>query len=140
MNPETSNGRFDPDTLDHLRDQDTVLLTTYKRDGTPIGTPVHLVIADGRPYFRTYNAAWKARRLRRNHDVEIAPSTLRGEPTGPALHALAHLAEGDEANRAARALARRHPIFQRWLIPWYHRLRGWKTIYFRVEPVRDCGT
>ena len=29
-----------------LAEADTVLLTSYRRDGTPVGTPVHVVVRD----------------------------------------------------------------------------------------------
>ena len=121
-------------SLNRFIDQDTVLLTTYKRDGTPVGTPVHLVVEDGRAYFRTYDHAWKFKRLMRNPEAEVAPSTLRGQPTGQPLHATAQMLTGDASARAARALCRKHPILHRWLIPGYHRLRGWRTVQFRLDP------
>jgi PPOX class probable F420-dependent enzyme len=121
-------------TFDRFADQDTVLLTTYRRDGTPVGTPVHLVVDGDHAWFRTYDHAWKYKRLMRNPEVEVAPSTLRGQPTGPALHATAHVVDGNDARTAARALGQRHPILHGWLIPWFHRLRGWRTVHFRVDP------
>jgi uncharacterized protein len=120
-------------TFDRFIDQDTVLLTSYKRDGTPVGTPVHLVVDGDHAYFRTYDHAWKFRRLMRNPEVEVAPSTLRGQPTGPALHATARMLRDGDAAVAARALSHRHPILHGWLIPWFHHLRGWRTVHFRVD-------
>ena len=35
--------------------------------------------------FRSWHKAWKTKRLANNPQVEAAPSTLRGEPTGPAI-------------------------------------------------------
>ena len=35
-------------TLDSLDDQWAVLLTTFRRDGTPVGTPVSLAVDAGR--------------------------------------------------------------------------------------------
>jgi uncharacterized protein len=90
----------------------TILLTTDKRDGTPISTPVSIVFADGRAFFRSWHTAWKTKRLARDPRVEAAPCTLRGEPTGPAISARARLLSGDDARLARRALGRRHPILQ----------------------------
>ena len=33
--------------------QPTVLLTTYRRNGTPVGTPVHIAVDGNRAVFRT---------------------------------------------------------------------------------------
>lgn len=58
----------------------TVLLTTFKRDGTPVDTPVNLASDGTHGYFRSYDKAWKTKRLRRDGRVRLAPSGLRGAP------------------------------------------------------------
>jgi PPOX class probable F420-dependent enzyme len=78
----------------------TILLTTYKRDGTPVATPVSVAFDGGRAFFRSYDQAWKTRRLRRNPAVQAAPATLRGRPTGPAIRARAALLDGEQARLA----------------------------------------
>ena len=95
----------------------TILLTTYKRDGTPVATPVSVAFDGGRAFFRSYDQAWKTRRLRRNPVVQAAPATLRGKPTGPAIRARATLLDGEQARLAARALGRRHPFRPSWCRP-----------------------
>jgi uncharacterized protein len=115
-------------------EQNTVLLTSFKRDGTPVGTPVHIAVDDGHIYFRSYEKAWKTKRIRRNPRIEIAPSTLRGTPTGPAIEARACILDGEEATRAARAIGHKYPILHRKLIPWWHKLMGTRTMHFEVEP------
>ena len=62
-------------TLESLRHTKTILLTTYRRDGTPIGTPVSIAFDGERAFFRSYDKAWKTRRLRNNPRVEAAPCT-----------------------------------------------------------------
>src|SRR5438477_8753926 len=82
--------------------QPTVLLTTYRRDGTPVGTPVSIAVEGDHAFIRTYDRAWKAKRLRNNPDVEVAPSTALGKQTGGAVRARARLLDGEEAQHAAR--------------------------------------
>ena len=110
-----------------------VLLTTYKRDGTPVPTPVNLAVEGDHAYFRSYDKAWKTKRIAHNPDVELAPSSVRGKPTGPALRARARLLEGDEAQRARRAIARRHPVFQGFLIPLAHKMARYTTMHYEVS-------
>jgi uncharacterized protein len=111
----------------------TVLLETRRRDGTFVATPVSLVVDGGRAYFRTYDAAGKAKRLRNFPEVRVAPSTLRGRPTGPAVDARARLLQGAEAEHARRVLARRFPVLHGVLVPWAHRLKGWTTLHYELE-------
>src|SRR5215204_741889 len=80
--------------------QKTVLVTTYRQDGRPVGTPVSLAVDGDHASLRSFEQAGKTRRLRHNPRVDIAPSTARGRPTGPALQATARRLEGAEARRA----------------------------------------
>ena len=120
-----------------LKDAKTILLTTYKRDGTAVGTPVSIAFDGDRAFFRSYDKAWKTRRLRHNPRVQAAPSPFRGRPTGPAIGARATLLEGEEARVAAKALARRHRVLQAVLVPAAHRLMRYDTMHYELRP--DAG-
>ena len=64
-----------------------VRLTTFRRDGTPVPTAVHIVVDGDTALFRTWNTTGKAKRLRHTPAVLVAPSTMRGRPRGPAIRA-----------------------------------------------------
>lgn len=113
----------------------TVLLTTYKRDGTPVGTPVNLAVEGEHAYFRSYDKAWKTKRISNNPDVEIAPSSVRGRPTGPALRARARLLGAEEAQHARSVIARRHPVFQGFVIPLAHKMARYTTMHYELSVV-----
>jgi PPOX class probable F420-dependent enzyme len=112
----------------------TIQLVTYKRDGTAVATPVSVAVAGDRAFFRTYDQAGKARRLRRDPRVEVAPATFRGRVTGPGAPARAVLLDSGQAAVAARALARRHRLLQAVLVPLAHRLRGYRTLHYELLP------
>jgi uncharacterized protein len=122
------------DGLAQVKNTKTVLLTTYKRDGTAVSTPVSIAFDDDRAFFRSYDKAWKTKRLRRDSRARIAPSTMRGRPTGPAIQARAALLEGEQARIAARALARRHRVLQAILVPAAHRLMRYRTMHYELRP------
>ena len=115
--------------------QKTVLLTTYRRDGTPVGTPVNIAVDGDRAFVRTFDTAWKLKRIRNNPEVEVAPSTLRGKPTGPAIRAHARVLVGGESAYAGRAIARKYPILHGFLVPLFHRLRRNKTVHIELTPL-----
>ncbi len=117
-----------------IRDAKTILLTTYKRDGTAVATPVSVAFDGERAFFRSYDKAWKTKRLRHDPAVQAAPATLRGKPTGPAIRARATLLDGEQAHVAARALARRHRILQAILVPAAHRLMRYRTMHYELVP------
>jgi PPOX class probable F420-dependent enzyme len=109
------------------------LVTTFRRDGRPVATPVHIVTDGDSAFFRTWDVSGKAKRLVHCPGVELAPCTFRGRITGPALPARAQLLRGDRATEAADLLATRHPILHGHLIPWWHRRRGWTTQQYRLD-------
>jgi uncharacterized protein len=114
-----------------------VLLTSYRRDGTPVGTPVNVAVDGDRAFFRTYDTAGKLKRIRNNPEVEIAPSTPRGKPTGPALRARARLLAGAESAAAGRLIARKHPILHGVLVPLAHRLQRHTTVHLELTPLDE---
>jgi hypothetical protein len=119
--------------------QYAVLLTSHKRDGTGVGTPVNIVVEGDHAYFRTPGSAWKVKRLRNNPEVEIAPSTLRGVATGPEIHARARLLDrgSPEDRHAAKLLRRKYPVLQGVFVPLTHKLMGTQTLHYEVRPVAE---
>lgn len=130
MRQETRGRAFD-----HFTAQKTVVLTTYRRDGTPVPTPVHIVVDGDHAHFRTPSTAGKVKRLRRNADVEIAPSTFRGRLVGPAMLARARLLSEEESRPVRRALARKYPIMQGFVVPLVHRfVYRCRTLHYELTP------
>lgn len=123
--------------LQSLKDTKTVVLTSFKRDGAPVDTPVSIAFLGERAFFRSYDKAWKTKRLARNPNVRVAPSTLRGAVTGPAVAARARLLQGDEARVAARALAQRHRVLQAVMVPLMHRISRYRTMHFELLPAAN---
>ena len=120
-------------TLARFDRQPTVRLTTFKRDGTPVGTPVNIAVEGDHAYVRSWRTAGKSKRLRNNPAVTIEPSTFRGRPTGEPVAAHAERIEGDEAEHAADLLTQKHHFVHGFAVPLVHRLKGLETVYFRVE-------
>lgn len=118
--------------------QKTILLETRKRDGTWVGTPVSLAVQGDHAYVRTYAKSWKSKRLRNFPEVRFAPSTFRGERSGPEVHAVARRLEGEEARSAARLLARKYPVLHGVLVPMSHRVMRTKTLHYELSEVREA--
>jgi uncharacterized protein len=123
------------DPLDRFAEQRTVLLSSYKRDGKRVGTPVNIAIENDHAYVRSFDAAWKVKRMRRNPVVEVAPSTFGGKPQGPPTRFRARQLEGAEAAHAADLIETKHPVLQGILVPLGHRLKRVRTLHFELTPV-----
>jgi uncharacterized protein len=73
-----------------------VSITSFRRDGTAVATPVWVVPHDGRLYVWTGAQTGKVRRIRRNPDVTLAACTVRGRVTGPPRQARAAIVAASE--------------------------------------------
>lgn len=80
------------------------LLTTFRRNGQAVSTPVGTMTGDGKVYFMTPAKTGKAKRIRNNPDVTLAPCTFKGEVLGATVKGVARRLEGIEAQRARRLI------------------------------------
>jgi uncharacterized protein len=67
------------DQLTHLGEEKFVQLTTFRRDGTPVPTPVWVATGpDGSLVVTTPTGSGKVKRLRHTPEVELRPCSRRG--------------------------------------------------------------
>jgi PPOX class probable F420-dependent enzyme len=71
-------------------------LVGYFGDGSPHSVAVKIAVEENRAYFRTWDTAWKLRRIHNNPEVHFAPSTARGKPTAPPIKARARVLDAQE--------------------------------------------
>jgi PPOX class probable F420-dependent enzyme len=84
------------------------LLVSYRRDGTPVPTPVWAAPAGGALFVRSERASGKVKRLHGDARVLIAPCTAGGRPLGEPLEASAAVLGPEEELLAERILAGRY--------------------------------
>jgi uncharacterized protein len=83
-------------------------LTTFRRSGQPVTTPVWFARDGDRVYVMTAPNAGKVKRIRNNRRVQIGPSDVRGRPRGPLINAAARLLPPDQAVVANVRLDRKY--------------------------------
>jgi len=66
-----------------------ISLTTFKRDGTPVSTPVWVAGDDGRLLVWTAADSWKVKRIRHDSHVRVTPCSASGKVRGEAVDAQA---------------------------------------------------
>jgi uncharacterized protein len=109
------------------------LLTTFRRNGQPVATPVWFALADNKAYFRTGPRTGKAKRLRYNARVQVGPSTAGGRPLGPVVEATARRLGPEESSVARRALEQKYGLQVRLVDLWI-RLRRQEPVFFEITP------
>ena len=100
-----------------------VALATYRRDGTPVTTPVWAAAEGESLYLFTNANAGKVKRLRNSSRAAIAPCTATGTITGTQLPAEAFNLTSDQMPKVWRLLTKKYGIAAR-LFATYDRVRG----------------
>jgi PPOX class probable F420-dependent enzyme len=85
-------------------------LTTFRRDGTPVATPVWFVQKGRRLLVETDRESYKVRRIRRNPHVQIAVCTATGRLRGEQMDAHAELLSDAETGRVERLFANKYRL------------------------------
>ena len=102
-------------------------LTSFKRDGTGVATPVWFASDNGHLVVETDADSYKVKRIRRDAHVRLAVCDARGRVRGEPVEADARILPEDERERVERLLAEKYRIDRYTILPIYRlimRLRG----------------
>jgi hypothetical protein len=114
------------------------LLTSFRRNGQGVGTPVGTVALGGKLYFMTAADTWKVKRLAHNPHVTLAPGTRKGEALGPAIEGTVRRLYDEEAKRA-RDLLRVGIVGRFFGIVFDRKYPGEKTAVYEISLDAETG-
>ncbi|MFD9223362.1 PPOX class F420-dependent oxidoreductase [Streptomyces sp. NPDC060064] len=106
-------------TPDDFADARYISVTTFRKDGTGVATPVWFAVDGGEIFFWTRSDSWKVKRLRNNSRVVVTVCDVRGRIAdgAPSAEGTARLLEGDAMGAIRKLLARKY-TWQFWLVDW----------------------
>jgi PPOX class probable F420-dependent enzyme len=110
-----------------IRNHKYISLTTFRKSGIPVATPVWFAERGGKLYVVTEKKSGKSKRIRNNAVVKLAPCTFRGKIIGPEFAGRARiLPEGEESTVARQIIRQKY---------WLARLsmRPQKNEYLEIE-------
>ncbi|MFJ6144650.1 MULTISPECIES: PPOX class F420-dependent oxidoreductase [Streptomyces] len=106
-------------TLQDFARSEYVSLTTYRKNGTPVATPVWAAAEGDVLYVWTRSDSWKVKRLRNNGKVVVTVCDVRGRIAEGASSAEGTATLLDEdGTRAVRKLLARKYTWKFWLVDW----------------------
>ncbi|TQK51016.1 hypothetical protein FBY35_1392 [Streptomyces sp. SLBN-118] len=96
-----------------------VSLTTFRKDGTGVATPVWFAVDGGELFVWTRSDSWKVKRLRNDSRVVVTVCDARGRVAegAPSVEGVARLLD-DAGTGAIRKLLSRKYTWQFWLVDW----------------------
>lgn len=128
---------MDEASLDTLGSGKYLLITSYRKNGSGVATPVW-VVRDGAA-LGAWTAAdsWKVKRIRARSDVLVGPCDLRGNPTGEQIPATAEICDAATTARYRQLIARKYGLVGRLTLLGSRLRRGEKgTVGIRVTPAQ----
>lgn len=134
--PDAMRAATEPATgdLDSFRGRTYCVLVSYRRDGTPVPSPVWFALHDGRLYVHT--GGWKVKRVRANPRVRVAPCTFRGKPVAAPIEGGARVVPMSEADDAEAALVAKYGLRRRLYYATLGRGQHDVAEYIEITPRR----
>jgi PPOX class probable F420-dependent enzyme len=87
-----------------------ISITSYKRDGQGVATPVWFVLRDGRLLVETDAASGKVKRIRRNPEIRLAVCTASGRLRGTQMPAVAEILPDSETDAVMGLLTDKYRV------------------------------
>lgn len=113
--------------VEWLENGQFINLTTFRKNGQAIATPVWFVWHEERLYVFTQEQSGKAKRIRANGRALIAPSDVRGNPLGEFISARGRVLRDEEKIKQVDRLFDKKYGIQRKLIGLMSRFRGGRS-------------
>jgi len=116
-------------SLTQFEGQRYIALETLRRNGEPVKTTVWFIEDGGKLYVWTPATSGKAKRIRNNSKVRVAPSSAGGKPKGEWIDAKARILNPPDSSHSAKLMRRKYG-FQFWLVNLLH---GRDRIMIEIE-------
>jgi uncharacterized protein len=91
-----------------IHDQKYISLTTFRKTGAGVPTPIWFGEENNKLYVMTISTTGKVKRVRNNPQVRVAACTMRGKVTGPEFAATARLLPPEEHAHARQTINRKY--------------------------------
>lgn len=87
-----------------------VLLTTFRKDGSGVPTPLWAAMDGDRMLMWTETKSWKVKRIRNRSRVAVGVCDARGNPKGPQIDATAVVLDDAGTEETRDAIARKYGV------------------------------
>ena len=118
--------------LQQFTDQKYLNLETYRKDQTPVQTPVWFVIENDQIYITTKETTGKVKRLRNNQNGRIAVCSMKGDIKGNWINVgLERINEDSDVEKIVKLRKKKYGFSAR-LISMFTSQKG-KTVAYSIE-------
>ena len=122
------------DRLAQFASEKYLNLETFRKDGTPVDTPVWFAEERGTFYVYSRADAGKVKRVRNNPHVRIAPCDVRGKLKGTWVDAAARIVSDEAEARHGQGLLTGKYGWMKRVGDFFSRLRKTKQAVIAIKP------
>ena len=117
-----------------LENEQYIRLTTFRKNGEAVSTPVWFALEGDKVYVLSLINAGKHKRLKNTSRVELAASDYAGKEHGERFkgEAILHDAESEMGKYATKALSKKYG-FQKWVFDLFQTLMRQKRVYIEIS-------
>lgn len=125
---------------DILKDQYSIVLTTFRKNGQGVTTPIWFALKEGKLLLYTFEKFWKVKRMKNNPNVEFAPAKTRMGSSkytviGKTIRGVARFLSGEETEEANRLLRKKYGFFKYTLMYRLISLASGNIVFFEITPL-----
>ena len=113
-----------------------IQLTTFRKTGVGVITPVGFAPQDDKIYVTTPPTASKLKRIRNKGHVTLAPCDRKGMALGESVEGQARILAPEERTVAERAFVRKYGMIYRSFLVVQGARKTHRT-YIEIQPLRD---
>ena len=121
-----------PDPIAQFANAKYLNLETFRKTGVGVRTPVWFAQENTTFYIYSASDAGKAKRIRNNPKVRVAPCDMRGNLRGAWVNSRARICEGPEAARGQDLLRHKYG-WMKIVGDFFSRVRGQKHTIIALE-------
>lgn len=111
-------------TVQTLKDEEYINLTTFRKNGKSVTTPVWFAESEGNGllYVETEETTGKVKRLRHNPDIVVAACNAMGKSSGPTLQGTGRIIDDVSEKFAAKGALHRKYGWKRQLVNFAYKI------------------
>ncbi len=109
-------------------------LTTFRKTGVAVSTPVWFAQDGDRLLVRTFTIAWKVKRIGNNPRVQVSLCDMKGKALGPIIEAKARIMSGAECKKADKLLGAKYGLMYK-AMPLS--ARGSASVFIEITPPKE---
>lgn len=122
-----------------LRGSRHINLTTFRKDGSSVSTPLWFSEVGGRLYAYTGSNTGKVKRIRNDGRALVGPCNIRGRLLGPETAGVVRLLPSGESSVAESSLNRKYGLQKRVFEPIQRLIGRGEGVYLEISPAPQKG-